>query len=69
MSAHVSGLLDKGCMHDDRAKSGEGAEDLVRYFRALPEAALREIRVLAEADRVFGEDVVAERRARGQEGE
>lgn len=39
-------------------------EDLVRFFRALPADARREYDALAELDRTYGEDVVAERRDR-----
>jgi hypothetical protein len=45
------------------------SDDLVRFFRALREAAQREYRALAEADRSFGEDVSAERRARDRESD
>ena len=40
------------------------AEDLVRFFRALPAAARREYDALAQLDRTYGEDVVAEQRDR-----
>jgi hypothetical protein len=43
------------------------ASDLLSFFHALPEAARKEYRELAEADRSFGENVVAERRARKDE--
>lgn len=46
---------------------GEG-DRLEAFFRALDEKARREYAKLAELDRIFGEDVIAERRARtGQE--
>ena len=40
------------------------AEDLVRFFRALSPRERAEIDALAEADRVFSEDVEAEDAAR-----
>jgi len=49
----------------DRSDSPEdGALDLVRFFRALRPASLREYQALAARDREFGEDVAAERRER-----
>ena len=42
----------------------EAARDLVAFFRALPADAKREYEKLAALDREFGEDVVAERKAR-----
>lgn len=42
-------------------------EDLVAFFVSLPPSARREYEALAELDRRFGEDVEAERRARGLE--
>lgn len=51
---------------DDRSDSpADGAIDLIRFFRALPPEARREYEALAAEDREFGEDVVAERRAKG----
>lgn len=54
-------------MEDNRSHSGHEpgspADDLVRFFHALRDAAQRQHRALAEADRAFGEDVLAERRA------
>jgi hypothetical protein len=44
-----------------------GASDLLSFFHALPAAARAEYQELAAADRSFGEDVVAERRARKAE--
>jgi hypothetical protein len=43
----------------------ELAADLVAFFRGLGAAARRDYEALAEADRSFGEDVRAERRAAG----
>ena len=51
-------------MNDDRDEHSEGANDLVRFFRALTPEARREYEVLAKRDVDFGEDVEAERRAR-----
>ena len=42
----------------------EATRDLVEFFRALPADAKREYAKLADLDREFGEDVVAERRER-----
>lgn len=42
----------------------EATRELVAFFRALPADARREYDRLAELDREFGEDVVAERRER-----
>ena len=39
-------------------------DDIVRFFRALPEARRREYAELVERDKRFGEDVEAERRER-----
>ena len=51
---------------DDRSDSpADGAVDLIRFFRALTPDARREYEALAAEDREFGEDVVAERRAKG----
>jgi hypothetical protein len=51
---------------DDRSDSpADGANDLVRFFRALSPEARREYEALAAKDREFGEDVAAERRAEG----
>jgi hypothetical protein len=44
----------------------EAVADLVRFFGALPEDARREYEALAELDRQFGEDVVAEQRERAR---
>ena len=42
---------------------GEGEEeDVITFFHGLPSARRREYEALAELDRRFGEDVVAERR-------
>lgn len=46
----------------------DGADDLVKFFRALRSEARREYDALAKRDRDFGEDVAAERRARGGVG-
>jgi hypothetical protein len=40
-------------------------DDIVAFFLALSPEARRDYERLAEADRRFGEDVVAERRALG----
>jgi len=45
----------------------EGADDLVRFFESLPPDARREYDELAKLDVRFGEDVVAERRAKAKE--
>ncbi len=45
-----------------------GADDLVKFFRALRPEARREYEALAKKDRELGEDVEAERRARGGVG-
>ncbi len=51
----------------DRSDSPEdGKLDLVQFFRALPARARREYDVLAERDRTFGEDVLAESHAGGR---
>jgi hypothetical protein len=42
----------------------EATRDLVAFFRSLPPDARRDYEKLAELDREFGEDVVAERRER-----
>lgn len=42
----------------------EATRELVAFFRALPPDAKREYERLADLDREFGEDVVAERRER-----
>ena len=42
----------------------EVANDLVAFFRALSPAVRGEYEALANTDRAFGENVVAERRAR-----
>lgn len=42
----------------------EATANLVAFFRSLPPDARREYEKLAELDREFGEDVVAERRER-----
>jgi hypothetical protein len=39
------------------------AEELARFFRELSPASRREYEALAEADRAYGEDLEAERRA------
>lgn len=39
-------------------------DDLVAFFRAMPQSRRREYDALAELDRRFGEDVEAEVRAR-----
>ena len=41
-------------------------EDVAKFFASLPKAVRREYEALAELDRRFGEDVAAERRARGE---
>jgi hypothetical protein len=46
------------------SSAGGEAARLEAFFRALGEEARREYAALAELDRAFGEDVVAERRAR-----
>ncbi len=50
---------------DDPSKS---ADDLVRFWRALAPAARREYEALAQRDREFGEDVMAEQRDAGVAG-
>jgi hypothetical protein len=42
----------------------EATRDLVAFFRSLPADAKRDYEKLADLDREFGEDVVAERRER-----
>ena len=42
----------------------EATSDLIAFFRSLPADAKREYQKLADLDREFGEDVVAERRER-----
>lgn len=42
-------------------------EDVITFFHGLPSTRRREYEALAELDRRFGEDVVAERRAGGLE--
>ena len=42
----------------------EATRDLIAFFRALPADAKRDYAKLADLDREFGEDVVAERRER-----
>ena len=52
---------------DERSETdanADGAADLVAFFRALGPDARREYEALAQSDRTFGEDVVAERRAK-----
>ena len=52
--------------HGDRSDAPEeGAQDLVRFFRALRPEMRRQYDALAARDREFGEDVVAERRVTG----
>ncbi len=48
---------------DNRDEHSEGANDLLRFFRALTPEARREYEALARRDREFGEDVAAERRS------
>lgn len=48
--------------------TAKGADDLVRFFRALSAEARREIDALAARDRQFGEDVAAERASAPKEG-
>lgn len=51
---------------DDRGDSAaDGALDLIDFFRALGPDARRDYEALAAKDREFGEDVAAERRAKG----
>ena len=47
----------------DEGTIRRAAEDLVAFFRGLPEERARDYRALADLDLRFGEDVVAERRA------
>jgi hypothetical protein len=49
----------------DAHSAADGEADLIRFFQALGPEARREYEALAAADREFGEDVVAERRAKG----
>jgi hypothetical protein len=42
----------------------EATRDVVAFFRSLPPDAKKEYGRLADLDREFGEDVVAERRER-----
>ena len=44
----------------------EATDDLVSFFRSLPVEARREYDALAELDRTFGEDVMAEHRERAR---
>jgi len=44
--------------------STASAEDLVAFFRSIRPADKQEYEALAALDREFGEDVLAERRAR-----
>ncbi|AKU95172.1 hypothetical protein AKJ09_01836 [Labilithrix luteola] len=41
------------------------AEELLQFFRTLPTVARRAYEALAEADRTYGEDVGAQKRAAG----
>jgi hypothetical protein len=52
--------------NDDRDEHSEVTNDLVRFFRALRPDARRDYEALAARDREFGENVAAERLARGE---
>jgi hypothetical protein len=52
---------------DDLRSSEDEADELVRFFRALPREVRRQYEELAERDRRFGEDLAHERRERGEE--
>jgi hypothetical protein len=53
---------------EDPARTAQLVEELVAFFEALPPPARREYEALAQLDRRFGEDVMAERRARATPG-
>jgi hypothetical protein len=54
-------MSDRGDPTDPEA----GAQDLIRFFRALGPEARRDYEALAVRDREFGEDVAAERVSAG----
>jgi hypothetical protein len=50
-------------VEDDSEKAEEGGESIVAFFRSMSAAARREYEELAERDRRYGEDSVAEMRS------
>ena len=56
-------VLTLSIVEDDSEKAEEGGESIVAFFRSMSPAARREYEELAERDRRYGEDSLAEMRS------